>query len=186
MRVLKVLLAASLLAGCANSPGPKEATPVAASTAVEAGIAEQRADWYTFFAPDGTFSVQFPKAPEQVGNKNGNLMVGYPLDKKGSNLSLVQTQVASDFSLAQLRKDPSKLFGKGVQVAKMTPGKVQGRDSADLEVTTGPNRLFIRMVLDAPNLYQLIAFQSATSSEDYSAQRQQFWSSFQFTQKATP
>lgn len=173
------LLVSLLLLGCqSGTPVVTDLTPSPTVTSV------QNESWFTYYAPDGTYSVQFPKAPEQVGSKGGNLMLAHPLDKQASNLSLVQTPLPKGFTPGQLRKDPARLFGKGVKVAKFTPGKVQGRESVDLELEAGPNRVWVRMIFDDGSLYQLIGLQSATSPQDYLKERQQFWASFQFTQKA--
>lgn len=172
------LLCCLALSGC-QSPGVvTDLTPSPTVAAV------QNETWFTYFAPDGSFSVQFPKSPEQVGSKDGNLMVAHPLDKLASNLSLVQTPRPKGFGLEQLRKNPAGLFGKGVKVVRFTPGQVQGRESADVELEAGGNRVWVRMIFDDATLYQLVGLQSPSSPRDYAEERQQFWSSFQFTEKA--
>ena len=44
-------------------------------------------------------------------------------------------------------------------------------------------RVWVHMILAKPYLYQLLALQSGTATEDHASEREQYFSSFQFTQK---
>lgn len=168
-----------LLAGCQTGPAPTAATATPAAPPL---VAEDQS-WFTYFAPDGSFSLQFPKAPEDRGSAQTQLKV-HGLDKSGSNLTLVQTPLPPSFSADNVTKDPAKFFAKpGLKIVKSESGDWNGHKGIKLEMEAGGNRIWVHMIFAKPWLYQLVALQSSQSSEDFGPQRNQFFGSFQFTRK---
>lgn len=175
-------LLALLLMGCGGTPGPANpsdsATPVADSTAA-AGSGNN--GWFTQFGPDGSFSVQFPKAPETVGKSVAGMTLAYPLDKMASSLTLVQAPLPLKFTAQDLAAIPNKNFGKNTKIVKNEKFQLQGRDALRLEMEISGNRVFMVIISAKPWLFQLVAFQSSASQRDYAVEREQFFQSFQFT-----
>lgn len=177
----KVLALASwlwVLPGCQSHPPltAETSTPAAPQAAVQA-------DWFAYFAEDASFSLRFPKAPEAIGKDPNSRVLVAPLDKRGSNLSLLQMALPEGFSLQKLEKDPESLFGKEVKMVASQPLKVQGREALQVELLAGSNRCWVRLILAPPYLYQLVALQAADSPIDYASERQTFFDSFAFTKK---
>jgi hypothetical protein len=183
MKILPLLLALSLL-GCQSAP-PPASTPTA-GTATPALVTQDQG-WFTYFAPDGKYSLQFPKAPETTAATPQILMLTFPLDKQsGSNLSFVSSKIEKkDFTLEEVIKQTTTTgrFGKDIKVVKNEPASWGGYKGVKLEMEMKGNRVWVQLILARPYLYQLIALQSPQSSQDFSAQREQFFSSFQFTKK---
>ena len=170
----RLLLGCFFLAGCTSPP------PVSQSTSTPAPPPLASTAWYTHFARDGSFSLQFPKAPEKMGETPQSLVLTYPLDKKGSNLSFIQMPLPEDFS----PQDPAKLMGRpDLKVVSSRETKVAGRRAFEMELVAGDSRCWVTMVFARPWLYQLVALQSSQSPQDYAADRAQFFASFQFTQQ---
>ncbi|MBS2038029.1 hypothetical protein JST97_23795 [bacterium] len=180
MKILLFLVALTLF-GC-QSAAPPTGTPTAApATPV---LANQDQGWFTYFAPDGKYSLQFPKAPETKFATPQILMLACPLDKLGSNLSFVSSKVEKKgLSLEMLIKQTTGKFGKDIKVVKNEPASWGEYQGVKLEMEMKGNRVWVHMILGKDYLYQLIALQAPKATEDFSAQRQQFFSSFQFTQK---
>lgn len=159
------------------------ATP-ASPTAAPAPAAVEDQSWFTYFAPDGSYSVQFPKAPESVGNNPQARLLAHGLDKKGSNLSLIQMTLPPEMSAETVIKDPQKFFAqKGLKIVHTENSEWAGHKGIKLEMESQGNRIWVHMIFARPWLYQLVALQSSQSTEDFGPQRSQFFASFQFTQK---
>ncbi len=170
-----LLLGALVLVGCqSQSEPPVSLTPSAAP--VSANL-----DWYNYMAPDGSFSVLFPKAPESVGKNATDLVLACPLDKQGSNLSLIRMALPQGLTAESLEKDPARFFGKQVQLVKAQKGEWKGLPMLDVEMQVGPNRCWVKMIFAAPRLYQLVAL--SAPGQDFAAPRQSFFSSLQLTAK---
>lgn len=177
MRFLHIwALAGALVCGCQAPPAtnPNLAPPVSQ-------VFEQPG-WFTYFADDGSFSLSFPKAPERVGKDPKSQLLACPLDKQGSNLSLIQMTLPEGLSAQSLSKDPEKFFGQAVQLVSVKESQIEGREALSVEMLAGPNRVWVTMVFARPYLYQLIALQSPASPQDYAGERQNFFASFHFTQ----
>ena len=177
-RFVTGILVGWLMAGCQSSPPAPTATgtPAVQATATPATLAST--SWYTHLARDGSYSLQFPKAPEKVGETPQSLVLAYPLDKLGSNLSFIQMPLPEDFS----PQDPAKLMSKpGLKVVSTKETKIAGRRAFEMEMVTGDSRCWVTMIFERPWLYQLVAYQGGKSPQDYASERQQFFASFQFT-----
>ena len=160
-------------AATSASPTPKPSTAVA-----------EDQSWFTYFAPDGSYSLQFPKAPQHVGNNPQASLLAHGLDKRGSNLSLIQMPLPADLSADKVLKDPQTFFAqKGLRIVKSETAEWAGHKGVKLEMESQGNRVWVHMIFAKPWLYQLVALQSSQSSEDFGPQRSQFFASFQFTQK---
>jgi len=155
--------------------------PSPSAVASTAQVYEQPG-WFTHFADDGSFSLSFPKAPEKVGQDPKSQMLACPLDKQGSNLSLIQMTLPDGLSAQSLSKEPQKFFGQAVELVSVKETKVEGREALSVEMLAGPNRVWVTMIFARPYLYQLVALQSPTSPQDYASERQSFFASFHFTQ----
>ena len=170
------MLATLLLMGCQSLGEPPVAlTPSAAP--VSANL-----DWYNYMAPDGSFSVLFPKAPESVGKNATDLVLACPLDKQGSNLSLIQMALPHGLSAESLEKDPARFFGKQVKLIKVERGKWKELPMLDVEMEVGTSRCWVKMIFAAPRLYQLVCL--SAPGQDFAAPRQSFFSSLQLTSKS--
>lgn len=178
MKILPFLLALTLL-GC-QAATPPQATPVPPAPTT---VASEEKGWFTYFAPDGKYSLRFPKAPETVAATPAVLMLAYPLDKKGSNLSFVSSKLEKELTLKDLVKNTTAKFGKSISVVKNEEASWGPYQGVKLEMEMKGTRVWVHMILAKPYLYQLLALQSAGASEDHSRERQEYFSSFQFTQK---
>ncbi len=179
MKFLPQLTLALTLIGCQAAPpnAPLSPTPTAV-------VAQADQGWFTYFAPDGKYSLQFPKAPETVAATPIILMLAHPLDKKGSNLSFVSSKVENkDLTLKQLVDSTKTKFGKEIKVIKSEEAAWGEYKGVKLEMEMKGNRVWVHMILAKPYLYQLLALQSKASTEDFPREREQFFSSFQFTKK---
>lgn len=180
MKILPGLLALTLL-GCQSAPPPASTATAIPATPV---VANQDQGWFTYFAPDGKYSMQFPKAPETQAATPQILMLTCPLDKTGSNLSFVSSKVLKkELTLDTLIKQTTGQFGKDIKVVKNEPSSWGAFKGVKLEMEMKGNRVWVHMILTKEYLYQLIALQTPKATEDHAAQREQFFSSFQFTQK---
>ena len=167
------------LIGCQSAPPGTSLTPT--PTAV---VAQADQGWFTYFAPDGKYSVQFPKAPETVAATPVILMLAYPLDKKGSNLSFVSSKVENkELTLKQLVNSTKTKFGKDIKVVKSEESSWGEYKGVKVEMEMKGNRVWVHMLLAKPYLYQLLALQSSASVQDFPREREQYFSSFQFTKK---
>ena len=173
MRKLLALVGFTLM-GCQAPAAP-------AGTNSPVVVVQENQSWFTYFAPDGSFSLQFPKAPEKVGSNPKAVMLVCPLDKQGSNLSLIQTE-ATDISAEKLRSDPEKFFGKGVKLVHVESAPVGSHKGLKVEFEVGGNRVWVQLI-SGQELYQLVALQASVSTQDFAAERGQFFASFQFTEK---
>lgn len=180
MKILPLLLALTFF-GCQSGPPPAATPTVETGTPV---VANQDQGWFTYFAPDGKYSLQFPKAPETTAATPQILMLTCPLDKVASNLSFVSSKIEKkELSFEQLIKQTTGKFGKEIKVVKNEPASWGQYKGVKLEMEMKGNRVWVHMILAKPYLYQLIALQAPGATEDFSAQREQFFSSFQFTKK---
>ncbi|MFN8613981.1 MAG: hypothetical protein U0931_40995 [Vulcanimicrobiota bacterium] len=180
MKIFPLLLALSLL-GCQATP-PQSGTPTA--TPATPVLANQDQGWFTYFAPDGKYSLQFPKAPETQAATPQILMLTCPLDKTGSNLSFVSSKILNkSLTTETLIKQTTGKFGKDIKVIKNQSATWGDCKGVKLEMEMKGNRVWVHMILAKDYLYQLIALQTPKATEDYSAQRDQFFASFQFTKK---
>jgi hypothetical protein len=171
-------LALLLLSGCQAGPAPTATTSTPA-----ARIAENQG-WFTYFAPDGSYSVQFPKAPESVGNNPQARLLAHGLDHQGSNLSLIQMPLPDDLNAQTASKNPAKFFAqKDLKIVGSSQAEWSGHAGVKLEMESQGNRVWVHMIFAKPWLYQLVALQTSQSSQDYGPEREQFFASFQFTQK---
>lgn len=170
------------LMGCQGSPGGS--SPVATeSPAPGAAPVVEDQSWFTYFAPDGSFSLQFPKAPEESGGPQQKMLV-HGLDKKGSNLSLILMPIPANFKEESVVSNPGAFFAnQNLKLVKSQKASWSGHEGLQLELESQGNRLWIHMIFARPWLYQLVALQSAQSEQDHAAERNQFFGSFQFTQK---
>ena len=179
MKFLPQLALAMTLIGCQSAPPGTSLTPT--PTAV---VAQADQGWFTYFAPDGKYSVQFPKAPETVAATPVILMLAYPLDKKGSNLSFVSSKVENkELTLKQLVNSTKTKFGKDIKVVKSEESSWGEYKGVKVEMEMKGNRVWVHMILAKPYLYQLLALQSSASVQDFPREREQYFSSFQFTKK---
>lgn len=172
---------AIFLMGCQSRPeGP--VAGAATSTPGAAPVVEDQS-WFTYFAPDGSFSVQFPKAPEESAGPQQKMLI-HGLDKKGSNLSLILMPLPPNFKEESVVSNPAGFFAnQNLKLIKSEKADWSGHKGLRLELESKGNRLWIQMIFAQPWLYQLVALQSAQSEQDYSPERKQFFGSFQFTQK---
>ncbi len=181
MKFLPSFVLAATLFGCQSAP-----PPTAVTATPTAPVAQAQADqgWFTYFAPDGKYSLQFPKAPETIAATPVILMLAYPLDKKGSNLSFVSSKIENkDFTLKQLVEKTKGQFGKDIKVVKSEEATWGEYKGVKVEMEMKGNRAWIHLVVAKPYLYQLLALQSKASTEDFPREREQYFSSFQFTKK---
>ena len=177
MRKLFAIVSLALpLMGCQGPAAPTDSgTPAIA--------VQENQSWFTHFAPDGSFSLQFPKAPEKVGSNPMAIVLVSPLDKQGSNLSLIQMPLPPGMSAEKLSQEPEKFFGKGVKLVKVESLSMGPHKALKVQLEAGGNRVWVQLILARPWLYQLVALQAAGSAQDFAAERQQFFASFQFTRK---
>ncbi len=179
MKFLPHLALALTLIGCQSAPPPGATTPSPTAVAAQADQG-----WFTYFAPDGKYSLQFPKAPETVAATPVILMLAYPLDKKGSNLSFVSSKIENkEFTLKQLVDKTRGQFGKDIKVVKSEEASWAEYKGVKVEMEMKGNRAWIHLIVAKPYLYQLLALQSSASTGDFPREREQFFSSFQFTKK---
>lgn len=179
MKFLPLTLLALTLLGCQAAPPPTAATP-SPTTAV----AQADQGWFTYFAPDGKYSLQFPKAPETQAATPVILMLVYPLDKMGSSLGFVSSKIENkQFTLKQLVEKTKGKFGKDIKVVKSEESTWGEHKGVKVEMEMKGNRAWIHLIVAQPYLYQLMAVQSKASTQDYPREREQYFSSFQFTKK---
>ncbi len=179
MKLLPTLALAVALMGCQSTPPPTALTPTATAVAAPADQG-----WFTYFAPDGKYSLQFPKAPETKAATPVILMLVYPLDKMGSSLSFVSSKVENKkFTLKQLMDSTKSKFGKDIQVVHSQEASWGEHKGIKLEMEMKGNRVWVHMIHAQPYLYQLLALQAKTSTKDFPREREQYFSSFQFTKK---
>lgn len=179
MKFLPPTVLALTLFGCQGAPPPGAATPTPT-----AAVAPTDQGWFTYFAPDGKYSLQFPKAPETKAATPVILMLVYPLDKMGSSLSFVSSKVENkEFTLKQLLESTKSKFGKDIKVVTSEEASWGEFKGVKLEMEMKGNRVWVHMIHAKPYLYQLLALQAKTSTQDYPRERAQYFSSFQFTKK---
>lgn len=179
MKFVPLTVLALTLLGCQSTPPATTATPTPT-----AAMAQVDQGWFTYFAPDGKYSLQFPKAPETKAATPVILMLVYPLDKLGSSLSFVSSKVENkEFTLKQLTDSTRSRFGKDIKVVHSEEASWGEYKGIKLEMEMKGNRVWVHMIHAKPYLYQLLALQAKTSTQDYPREREQYFSSFQFTKK---
>lgn len=159
--------------GCSEPP---PATVATVASATPTAPAAQDQNWFTYFAPDGSFSLQFPKAPQSVGKAPGGEVLAHALDQKGSSLSLISMPLSPETNLEKLFSKPGL---KIIKQEKVTRGSHEG---TSVEMEADGNRVWVMLFPAKPYLHQLVALQSSKSTQDYGAERAQFFASFQFTE----
>ncbi|MBX3167026.1 MAG: hypothetical protein KF760_06430 [Candidatus Eremiobacteraeota bacterium] len=179
MKFLPPTLLALALLGCQSAPPPAATTPT--PTAV---VAPADQGWFTYFAPDGKYSLQFPKAPETKAATPVILMLVYPLDKMGSSLGFISSKIENkEFTLKQLVEKTRGQFGKDIKVIKSEEASWGEHKGIKVEMEMKGNRAWIHLIVAKPYLYQLLAVQSKASTQDFPQERDQYFSSFQFTKQ---